>query len=122
MSSTAVPISGQDGSERRRSTRVPLEMPLQLLVDGEVLAARTVLGNRQGVLAYSPKLCARGSIIEARNAATGRSTRVRVAWAWVEREGGTKTIRLALEKADAAPSAWEEEYEGRLREEAAGAG
>ena len=102
MSYPAVPIAGQDGSERRRSTRVPLEMPLQLLVDGEVLA--------------------RGSIIEARNAATGRSTRVRVAWAWVERDGGTKTIRLALEKADAAPSAWEEEYEGRLREEAAGAG
>jgi hypothetical protein len=117
MSVQAVPASGQVApAERRRSTRVPLEIALQLVIDGEVHAARTVLGNREGVLVYSPRLCTRGSIIEARNAATGRSTQVRVAWCWVEREGEAKTIRLALESAEAGPGAWEPEYEERLQE------
>lgn len=117
MSFQAVSSGQVDPADRRRSTRVPLEIALQLVIDGEVHGVRTVLGNRQGILVYSPKLCTRGSVIEARNTATGRSTQVRVAWCWVEREGEAKTIRLALEAAEADPGAWQQEYEDKLREE-----
>jgi hypothetical protein len=77
-----------------------------------------VLASRHGVVVYSMKLCTRGSIIEVRNPTTGRSTRVRVAWSWVEQADEAKTIRLALEKTDAAEtSAWEDAYDARLRED-----
>lgn len=114
MSVSAVPLPQGDPAERRRSVRVSLELALQIVVNGEAHAARTVLANRQGVVVYSMKLCARGSIIEVRNPTNGRSTRVRVAWSWVEQADEAKTIRLALEKVDPGPSAWEQAYEERL--------
>ncbi|HET9314286.1 MAG TPA: hypothetical protein VFQ51_01810 [Vicinamibacteria bacterium] len=116
MSFLAVPMPQDDPAERRRSVRVPLEMALQIVVKGEAHAVRTVLANRHGLVCYSVKLCVRGSLLEVRNPATGRSTRVRVAWSWVEQVDDAKTIRLALEKTDAGPSAWEQAYEDRLRE------
>jgi hypothetical protein len=119
MSFSAVPMVQGDPTDRRRSARVPLELALQIVVDGELHAVRTVLANRHGVVAYSMKLCARGSVIEVRNPTNGRSTRVRVAWSWVEQAEEAKTIRLALEKIDAGPSAWDEAYDARLREDEA---
>jgi hypothetical protein len=116
MSFSAVPVPHGDPAERRRSVRVPLELALQIVVNGEAHAVRTVLVNRHGVVAYSMKLCPRGSVLEVRNPSTGGSTRVRVAWSWVEQADEAKTIRLALEKIDAAPSAWEQAYDERLRE------
>ena len=116
MSFLAVPTPQGDPAERRRSIRVPLEMALQLVVNGEAQAARTVLANRHGIVCYSVKLCTRGSVLEVRNPTTGRSTRVRVAWSWVEQAEEGKTIRLALERIDAGPTAWEQDYEDRLRE------
>jgi hypothetical protein len=119
MSSPVVTAPG-DGEprerERRRSERVPLEIALQLVIAGGVHAARTVLANREGILAYSTTLCSRGSVIEARNPATGLSTRVRVAWCWVDQGDEARAIRLALEKVDAAPSVWDEAYDEKLRE------
>lgn len=111
MSFSALPVHHGDPAERRRSARVPLEMALQIVVNGEAHAARTVLANRHGVVVYSMKLCPRGSVIEVRNPTTGASTRVRVAWSWVEQADEAKTIRLALEKLDAAPSAWDQAYD-----------
>ena len=116
MSFLPVPVHHGDPAERRRSVRVPLEMALQIVVNGEAHAVRTVLANRHGLVAYSMKLCTNGSVLEVRNPTNGRSTRVRVAWSWVEQADEAKTIRLALEKIDAAPSAWEEAYDARLRE------
>jgi hypothetical protein len=116
MSFSAVPVPHGDPIERRRSVRVPLEMALQLVVNGETHAVRTVLANRHGLVAYSMKLCVQGSLLEVRNPTTGRSTRVRVAWSWVEQVEEGKTIRLALEKTDSGPSAWEDAYEATLRE------
>ncbi len=120
MSVSAVPMTHGDPAERRRSVRVPLELALQVVVNGEVHAVRTVLANRHGVVAYSMKLCTRGSLIEVRNPTNGHSTRVRVAWSWVEQADEAKTIRLALEKVDPGPSAWEEAYEARLLDDARG--
>ena len=117
MSFSAMPTSHGDPSERRRSARVSLELALQILIQGEAHPARTVLANRQGLVVYSLKLCARGSIVDVRNPANGSTTRVRVAWSWVEQASEAKTIRLALEKVDPGPSAWEQAYEERLREE-----
>ena len=117
MSFLAVPTPQGDPAERRRSVRVPLEMAIQIVVNGEAHAARTVLANRHGVVAYSMKLCTRGSVVEVRNPTNGRSTRVRVAWSWVEQADEAKTIRLALEKVDSGPSAWDEAYDARLSED-----
>ena len=123
MSFMAATAAGDgERAERRRSDRVPLEIAFQLVIAGDVHAARTVLANRQGIVAYSTRLCSRGSIIEARNPATGCSTRVRVAWCWVDQGEEARAIRLALEKVDAAPSAWEQAYEEKVREIAAQAG
>jgi hypothetical protein len=116
MSFLAVPMPQGDPAERRRSVRVPLEMALQIVVNGEAHAVRTVLANRHGIVCYSVKLCVRGTILDVRNPTTGRSTRVRVAWSWVEQADEAKTIRLALEKIDPGPSAWEQAYEERLGE------
>ena len=116
MSFLAVPTPQGDPAERRRSLRIPLEMALQLVVNGEAQAARTVLANRHGVVCYSVKLCTRGSVLDVRNPTTGCSTRVRVAWSWVEQAEEGKTIRLALEKIDTGPSAWDEAYDEKLRE------
>lgn len=120
MSFSPVPVPQGDPAERRRSLRVPLELALQIVIGGEVHAARTVLASRHGVVVYSVKLCPRGSVLDVRDPATGRETRVRVAWSWVEHVDGTKTIRLALEKVEPGPSAWDQAYEDRLREEEAG--
>jgi hypothetical protein len=117
MSFSATPVAHVEPAERRRSTRVSLEMALQIVIDGEAHPARTVLANRQGVVVYSLKLCQRGSIVDLRNPATGRATRVRVAWSWVEQASEAKTIRLALERVGADPGLWDEAYEERLREE-----
>ena len=114
MSFLAVPMPQGDPAERRRSVRVPLEMALQIVVNGEAHAARTVLANRHGIVCYSVKLCVRGSVLDVRNPTTGRATRVRVAWSWVEQADEAKTIRLALEKIDSGPSVWEQAYDERL--------
>ena len=116
MSLLPAPMAHGDPAERRRSARVPLEMAIQLVIEGEVHAARTVLANRHGLVAYSMKLCSRGSILEVRNPENGQSTRVRVAWSWVDQANEAKTIRLALEKTGSERTAWEQAYEDRLQE------
>src|SRR5262245_52117179 len=110
MSFSAVPMAHGDPADRRRSARLSLEMALQVVVDGEAHPARTVLANRQGVVVYSVKLCAHGSIVDLRDPGTGETTRVRVAWSWVEQASETKTYRLALEKLDAGSAIWELAY------------
>src|SRR5262245_43421825 len=96
MSFLPVPVPQGDPAERRLIVLGRLEIAIQLVIDGEVHAARTVLANRHGVVAYSMKLCARGKVIDVRNPENGRSTRVRVAWSWVDQANEAKTIRLAL--------------------------
>jgi hypothetical protein len=101
--------------DRRRSPRVAVEIPLQLVAGGQGHLARTVLASREGVLVYSPKLFLRGSILDVRNPANGLSAKVQVVWSWVERTGSVKTIRLALTKVDPATRIWDYEYERQLQ-------
>ena len=44
--------------ERRRSSRVALQIPLQLIVEGVAYVAQTVLASRDGVMIHSPTHCA----------------------------------------------------------------
>src|SRR4029453_7324226 len=110
-----VPVPQGDPAERRRSLRVPLELALQIVIGGETHAVRTVLASRHGVVVYCVKLCTRGTIVDVRNPTTGCSTRVRVAWSWVEHVDEVRTVRLALEKVDSGPGAWDTALEVLLR-------
>jgi hypothetical protein len=100
----------------RRSPRLALEIVLQIVFEGSSFLVRTVLVGRDGVLVHSPRLCPLGSTLEATNPANGRSARLRVVWARVEKAAASRVIRLALEGVDPGAGLWAYEYERRLRE------
>ncbi len=110
---SAVPRLSDD---RRRSPRLALEIPLQIVFEGSRFLVHTALVGRDGALVHSPRLCPLGSTLEATNPANGRSARLRVVWARVEKAVPSRVIRLALESMNPGTGLWACEYERRLRE------
>lgn len=64
--------------ERRRSRRVPLAHPLELVREREAFQGRTLVVNRHGALVLSPLSCAAGEPLWVRNFVSGRARPARV--------------------------------------------
>jgi len=115
---SAVPRLSDD---RRLGPRLALEIPLQIVFEGTRFLVQTALVGRQGVLVHSPRLCPLGSIVDATNPANGRSARLRVVWARVEKAAPKRFIRLALQRVEPGTELWAYEYERCLQEAGRGA-
>jgi hypothetical protein len=67
-----------DGHERRRSQRVALVHPVELVREKEALPGRTRVVNRHGALVLAVRSCPSGEPLWVRNFVSGRVRRARV--------------------------------------------
>lgn len=116
-----------DGSERRRSPRISLEVPLELEWRGGSHHAKTALVNDGGALVLSPIFCPLRAQLTVRNVRTGAQADFSVVWSWVDEGQKGLKCRLGLELQESCPGFWGDEYDAacttrqRAREAARGA-
>jgi len=96
--------------DRRRSRRIPLEVPLQFDWKGATHHARTTDLSRDGALVLAPVTCPAGSEIEVVNLHSQRRARFRVVWAWFGDGSPTGRYKLGLEALDRESSFWGETF------------
>lgn len=100
------PMHGIEDSDRRRTRRIPLSVPLEFAWRGLTHRARTEDLNRDGALVQSPITCPAGTILEVTNLYSRRKARFRVVWAWFGEREGTGRYRLGLESVDLDDEFW----------------
>jgi len=92
--------------ERRRSRRIPLEVPLQFAWKGATHHARTVDLSREGAMVFAPVTCPAGTELEIVNLHSQRRGRFRVVWAWFGDGSATGRYKLGLEAVETHGSFW----------------
>jgi len=105
--------------QRRRSERIPLELPMEFEWRGTSHSAVTALVNDDGALVRSPVPCPLKARLPARNPETGAQGLFEVAWTWVEAEDADRQNRLGLKMLKPGPVFWGPQYDeakGRRQE------
>jgi hypothetical protein len=97
--------------QRRRSERIPLELPMEFEWRGASHSAVTALVNDDGALVRSPVSCPLKARLPARNPETGVEGLFEVAWTWVESEDADRQNRLGLKMLEPGPVFWGPQYD-----------
>jgi hypothetical protein len=103
-------IQSGPGEERRRSRRVYLGHPIELVREREVFPGRTRVVNRHGALVVSDRDCAAGSPLWVHNLVSGRARPARVVRTSPTHDGAMEGFELAFEFEEPPRDFWGPEY------------
>jgi hypothetical protein len=98
------------GRERRRSRRVPLGHPIELIFGRDAFPGRTQVVNRHGALVLSARDCPAGSPLWVRNLVSGRARPARVVRSRPPRESPGTGYDLAFEFEEPPRDFWGPDY------------
>lgn len=97
--------SGDAGGEsRRRSPRVPMQVPIEVAFAGVTVDGHTALVSRHGALILCGVNCAKNDLLDITNRTTHEHVRCRVVWCGSEIVDDQR--KLGVETADDRPAFW----------------
>jgi hypothetical protein len=96
--------SDDAGAARRRSPRIPVQVPIEVDFEGTTVAARSAVVNRHGALILCGLNCAENDSLQLTNKKTHEQVRCRVVWCSSEIVDGER--KLGVELSNDAPAFW----------------
>jgi hypothetical protein len=92
------------GESRRRSPRIPVQIPIEVTFAGAIAAGHTAIVNRHGALILCPVNCVEGDVLDVINKTTHKNVSCRVVWCSNETADGVR--KLGVEMEEDRPAFW----------------
>jgi hypothetical protein len=96
--------SDEAGEARRRSPRIPVQVPVDVDFGGTIVAGRSAVVNRHGALILCSLNCAENDSLELTNKKTNEQVGCRVVWCSSEIVDGER--KLGVELSQDSPAFW----------------